>query len=124
MSMVILGAETMIKYILLSSVIFLAACGSSAEIEPVKPVEVRTLEVEKPAPVVPTVDQLRLREVKWVIITPENAEEKFAEIKRGEVVLFALTPEGYENIALNLSDIRALIEQQKKIIAIYKSQYE
>jgi hypothetical protein len=124
MSVVILGAETMIKYVLLSSVIFLVACGSSAEIEPVKPVEVRTLEVEKPAPVVPTVDQLRLREVKWVIITPENAEEKFAEIKRGEVVLFALTPEGYENIALNLSDIRALIEQQKKIIAIYKSQYE
>ncbi len=114
----------MIKYVLLSSVIFLVACGSSAEIEPVKPVEVRTLEVEKPAPVVPTVDQLRLREVKWVIITPENAEEKFAEIKRGEVVLFALTPEGYENIALNLSDIRALIEQQKKIIVIYKSQYE
>jgi hypothetical protein len=124
MSVVILGAETMIKYVLLSSVIFLVACGSSAEIEPVKPVEVRTLEVEKPAPVVPTVDQLRLREVKWVIITPENAEEKFAEIKRGEVVLFALTPEGYENIALNLSDIRALIEQQKKIIVIYKSQYE
>jgi hypothetical protein len=124
MSVVILGAEAMIKYVLLSSIVFLVACGSSAEIEPVKPVEVRTLEVEKPAPVVPTVDQLRLREVKWVIITPENAEEKFAEIKKGEVVLFALTPEGYENIALNLSDIRALIEQQKKIIAIYESQYK
>jgi hypothetical protein len=124
MSVVILGAEAMIKYVLLSSIVFLTACGSSAEIEPVKPVEVRTLEVEKPAPVVPTVDQLRLREVKWVIITPENAEEKFAEIKKGEVVLFALTPEGYENIALNLSDIRALIEQQKKIIAIYESQYK
>ena len=114
----------MMKYVLLSSTIFLAACGSSSDIEPVKPVEVRTLEVEKPAPVVPTVDQLRLRDVKWVIITPENIDEKFAEVKSGEVVLFALTPDGYENIALNLSDIRAMIEQQKKIIAIYESQYK
>lgn len=123
--MVILGVETMIKYVLLSSVVFLAACGSSGtEIVPVKPVEVRTMEVEKPAPIVPPVDQLRLRDVKWVIITPENADEKFKEIKTGEVVLFALTPEGYENIALNLSDIRAMIDQQKKIIAIYQSQYE
>ena len=114
----------MIKYVLLSSVIFLAACGSSTKIEEVKPVEVRTLEVQRPAPVVPTVDQLRLREVKWVIITPENVDEKFKEIKTGEAVFFALTTDGYENIALNLSDVRALIDQQKKIIAIYESQYK
>jgi hypothetical protein len=122
--LVILGVETMIKYVLLTSIVFLAACGSSTKIEPVKPVEVRTIEVQKPAPVVPAVDQLRLREVKWVIITPENAEEKFKEIKTGEVVYFALTTDGYENIALNLSDVRALIDQQKKIIAIYESQYK
>lgn len=122
--MAILGVETMIKYVLLPSIVFLAACGSSTKIEPVKPVEVRTIEVQKPAPVVPTVDQLRLREVKWVVITPENAEEKFKEIKTGEAVYFALTTDGYENIALNLSDVRALIDQQKKIIAIYESQYK
>jgi len=85
---------------------------------------VRTIEIQKPAPVVPTVDQLRLRKVEWVIITPENAEQKFKEIKTGEAVFFALTTDGYENIALNLSDVRALIDQQKKIIAIYESQYK
>jgi hypothetical protein len=122
-SLVVLGVETMIKYVLLLSAIFLAACGSSTKIEPVKPVEVRTLEVKRPAPVVPSVDQLSLREVKWIIITPENIDEKFKEIKTGEVVLFALTTDGYKNIALNLSDIRALIDQQNKIIAIYKSQF-
>jgi hypothetical protein len=122
--MAFLGVETMIKYVLLSSAVFLVACGSSTKIEPVKPVEVRTIEVQKPAPVVPTVDQLRLREVKWVIITPENVDEKFKEIKTGEAVFFALTTDGYENIALNLSDVRALIDQQKKIIAIYESQYK
>lgn len=114
----------MIKYAILTSALFLAACGSSTKVEPVKPVEVRTIEIQKPAPVVPTVDQLRLRKVEWVIITPENAEQKFKEIKTGEAVFFALTIDGYENIALNLSDVRALIDQQKKIIAIYESQYK
>lgn len=112
----------MIKYLLLSSGLFLVACGSTP-IEEVKPVEVRTVEVPRPAPIVPSVDQLRLRPVNWIVITPNNIEESFAKIQSGEVVLFAVTTQGYENIALNISDIRSLIEQQKKIIAIYQTQY-
>lgn len=100
----------------------ISACGAP-KVEPVAPIQVKTIEIPRPAPVVPEVDQLRLREVEWVIITPENIDQKFNEIKNGELVLFAVTADGYENIALNLSDIRAMIEQQKKIIAIYKSQY-
>jgi hypothetical protein len=114
----------MIKYLFLSGMLILAACSSSQEIETVPPVEIRTVEVPRPAPIVPDVDQLRLRNVQWIVLTPENIEEKFAQIQRGEAVLFAVTVEGYENIALNLSDIRALIAQQQRIIAVYKSQFE
>jgi hypothetical protein len=110
------------KLFLLLSILFLAACG--APIETVKPVEVRTIEISRPAPIVPAVDQLQLRPVSWIIITPNNIDEAFAKIQRGELVLFAVTAEGYQNIALNLSDIRALIEQQNRIIAVYKSQYK
>jgi hypothetical protein len=113
----------MMKYLLLASGLFLVACGSTP-IEEVKPVEIRTVEVPRPAPIVPAVDQLRLRPVNWIVITPDNIEESFAKIQSGEVVLFAVTTQGYENIALNLSDIRAMIEQQKKIIAIYQTQYK
>jgi hypothetical protein len=123
MSLALFGVEPMIKYTILSSILFLAACGY-APIEEVKPVEVRTIEVAKPAPIVPSVDQLKLRPVSWIVITPDNIEESFAKIESGEVVLFAVTTTGYENIALNLSDIRAMIEQQKRIIAIYQSQFE
>lgn len=101
----------------------ISACGTPEKIEEVKPVEVRTVEVPRPAPIVPSVDQLNLRNVDWIIITPENIDESFAKIQTGEIVLFAVTAAGYENIALNLSDIRAMIEQQKRIIAIYKSQF-
>ena len=101
----------------------ISACGSP-KVEQVQPIEVRTIEIPRPAPIVPEVDQLRLRDVNWIIITPDNIDESFAKINSGEIVLFAVTAEGYENIALNLSDIRAMIEQQTKIIAIYKSQFK
>ena len=101
----------------------ISACGSP-RVEPVAPIEVRTIEIPRPAPIVPEVDQLRLRDVEWIVITPDNIDESFSKIESGELVLFAVTTEGYENIALNLSDIRAMIDQQTKIIAIYKSQFK
>lgn len=110
------------KYILLMTFIFLAAC-SRPEVEYVAPVEVKTVEVQKPAPVVPSVDPLRLKDVQWIVITPENAEEQFSKIKNGEAVFFALTAKGYENLSLNISDIRAMIEQQQRVIAIYQRQF-
>lgn len=106
----------------ITSLLLLSAC-STPKVEPVTSVEVKTIEIPRPAPIVPSVDQLDLRPVQWVIITPENADQKFKEIKNGEYVFFALTREGYENLALNISDIRANIEQHKKIIAIYKQQF-
>ena len=101
----------------------ISACGST-RVEPVTPIEVRTIEIPRPAPIVPEVDQLRLRNVEWIVITPDNVDESFAKIQSGELVLFAVTAQGYENLSLNLSDVRALVEQQKKIIAIYESQYK
>lgn len=112
----------MMKYVIIFSMIFLAAC-SSTDVPPVTPVEVRTVEVPRPAPVVPQVDQLRLRDIEWIVITPDNIEEQFAKIQNGEVVFFALTTEGYENLSLNISDIRAMVQQQQRIIAIYQRQF-
>ena len=104
------------------SLLLLNGC-STPQVEPVTSVQVKTIEIPRPAPIVPSVDQLNLRDVKWIIITPDNIDEKFAEIKDGDLVLFALTKDGYENLSLNLSDIRMNIEQYKRIVAIYKAQF-
>lgn len=82
--------------------------------------EVRTVQVKPPKPIVPTVDQLELRGFKWLVVTPDNIDIVFDSLT-GEKVLFALTPNGYEAIALNISDVRALIQQQQEIIAIYEN---
>ena len=93
---------------------------------PVQKIEVSTTPVEKPKLVLPEADQLFLRPLDWVLITPENVEEAFESIQgRGRpVLLFGVTDKGYENLALNLSDLRAYLQQQKAIIAAYENYYQ
>jgi hypothetical protein len=108
--------------IVLTSLFLLSGCLRSQDVQTVPVVETRTVQVPRPAPIVPNVDQLRLRTVDWKIITPENVDEVFASLS-GDAVLFAVTSSGYEALALNLSDVRALVQQQQKIIAIYKQSF-
>lgn len=88
-------------------------------------VEASYTPVPKPNLVLPDADEVRMRDIEWYIITPENAEEVFAELQAdGEsVVLFGLTSSGYERISLNLSDVRAFLQQQQSIIGAYKKYY-
>ena len=60
--------------------------------------------------------------VDWFVITEENLEEKIAEIdtKTGNVVVFAITPKGYENLALGIADLRRYVKDQQAIIAYYE----
>ena len=52
-------------------------------------------------------------------------EEKLAEITAGgaPLGLFVLTGDDYENLGLNFSDIRALVQQQQAIIVAYENYY-
>tara|TARA_R110000796_G_scaffold60348_3_gene139674 strand:+ start:743 stop:1084 length:342 start_codon:yes stop_codon:yes gene_type:complete len=60
--------------------------------------------------------------VDWFVITEENLEAKIAEIntKTGNVVVFAITPKGYENLALGIADLRRYVKDQQAIIAYYE----
>lgn len=68
-------------------------------------------------------DTLSMRPVEWTIVTRDNVEEVFAELEaRGQnLALFALTADGYENLGLNFSDIRQLVQQQRAIIVAYEN---
>lgn len=60
--------------------------------------------------------------VDWFVITEQNMEEKIAEInsKTGNVVLFTITPKGYENLAIGIADLRRYVKDQQAIIAYYE----
>ena len=93
---------------------------------------VKTIEVlNRPEPKTPInielPEPLKLNEVEWIIITPENAEEvwaKLAENPKGEIVLFALNQDGYELLAKNFAEIRTAIAEHRNVIIAYKDYYE
>lgn len=89
-------------------------------------IEVSAKPVDKPELVLPNPEALNMKEVKWILITPENFEEKVAELSKNgrPVVFFALTDEGYENISMNFSSIRAYLQQQQAIIVAYENYYK
>ena len=112
-----------IKNILLLSLlaVFLTSCGSS-----VKEIQVSTVEVSKTPLGIPNLDPLQLQGVEWIIITKDNAMEIFEEIKSkgGEYSLFALTDTGYEKLALNFTDIRNRLAEQRQLLLSYQEYYE
>lgn len=98
----------------------LSACTSTP-----KRIEVSASPIERPRLELPKADELVMEEVKWVIITPENYEKVFEEIKVDgrPIMLFGITDTGYENLGKNFSAIRAFVQQQQTIIMAYENYY-
>jgi len=82
--------------------------------------------IKKPDLNLPPVDRLELRDVEWVVINEGNVEAVIARLKAsdGAFAVYALTGEGYGNLGLNFSDIRAMVQQQQAIIAAYENYYK
>jgi len=101
-------------------VLLLSSCTSMPQV-----LEVSAKPIDKPVLVLPKVDQLNMKDVKWIVVTPDNWEAAVIELKKTgrPVVLFGLTDQGYEDLGLNFSDIRALVQQQQTIIAAYEGYY-
>lgn len=107
--------------------LFLAGCSSGlTPIEPETRIEVAEVPIERPAPIVPPIDQLKLNDVEWFILTEQNYQEILQRISDSgkEPVIFGLSTAGYENLSLNISELRKVIQQQKTIIGIYEKSYE
>lgn len=89
-------------------------------------IEISAKPIDKPNLVLPPVEQLRLKDVEWVIITQDNYQEVFDKLLKDkkDPALIGLTDDGYETLSLNMSDIMRLLQQQKAIIAAYQNYYE
>lgn len=92
----------------------------------VKPIEVKTVAVEKTRLNLKDPTPLQARDVQWIVITPENAEAVFQKLRdeNMDVVIIGLTDIGYEQLSLTMAEIKNYIAQQKAIIVKYKEYYE
>lgn len=115
----------MVRHLTVSALGFLTLFLVSACSKPVEEIKVSATPVQKPELVLPYADPINLRDVKWTVINKDNYQTVFADLEKSgqPVAFFALTDKGYENLSLNLGDIRAYIQQQKAIIAAYESYY-
>ena len=94
--------------------------------EKVKPVEIQTKAVERTRLDLPMPEPLKPRSPQWILITPENVEQVWAKLreKNVDLVLFGLTDNGYEELSINIAELRNFIASQRQIIIKYKEYYE
>jgi len=74
---------------------------------------------------IPTVAQpkpLQLSDTRVFVVTKDNYDEFVKEFTEtyGDLAFVALSMKDYENLALNIADIKRYLEQQKEIILYYE----
>ena len=91
-----------------------------------KPITVSTVPVEKTPLALPDPAPLKTRPIQWIVITPDNADAVWKRIAEDDddVVVFALTADGYQQLAVTIAELRNLIATQRVIIQKYREYYE
>jgi hypothetical protein len=69
---------------------------------------------------------LTLEDIRWIIITSENAEEVFKKLEDAGIdpVLFGLTDKDYELLSKNFAQIRQKLQETNSLLEEYKKYYE
>ena len=103
----------------------ISACGVTQP-KPITITEIKSNIINRPNLILPETTQIDTKSVNWKIITPENVDKTFEDMKNSnqEMVLFALTTSGYENVSLNMAEIMRLLIEKDAIIVAYKNYYE
>ena len=106
--------------LLILTTFLISSCSSVKQLEVFK-TEVPRAKLDLPDPETPIVTEL-----DWIIITSDNAEEVFAKLKEKNIdpVLFGLTDDDYETLAVNFAQIRAYMIKQKITLDQYREYYE
>ena len=99
---------------------FLTSCST------VQKLDVFSTEVERAPLNLPNPETPKLEELRWTIITSENAEEVFAKMQEQgkDPVLFGLSDDDYELLSKNFAQIRAYMLQQGMTLEQYREYYE
>jgi hypothetical protein len=100
-----------------------AGFGFGSSVKPIeivaKPIERMPLNLAQPTP-------LKLKKIEWIVITPNNVDSVFDKLanEKQNQVLFAVTDQGYMELAMTMMEIRNFISTQRQIIIQYKQYYE
>ena len=102
--------------------LFLSGCSIGGE------KKIKLFQIEKPREKLdyPMPTALELEQIKWIIITSENAEEVFAKLEAAGIdpVLFGITDKDFQVLARNFAQIRQKLQETNNLLEEYKKYYE
>ena len=104
----------------LTLIMSLTSCSGVKKLEIFKTeVEREKLNLKKPTP-------LELEQLRWIIITSENAEEVFKKLEEQGIdpVIFGLTDKDFQLLAKNFARIRNQLKVTNDLLDKYKEYYE
>jgi hypothetical protein len=93
------------------------ACSSIKDV-----LEVKTVEIERSIPIQNRPRPLSLNDIHFYVVTEDTyaAFKQRFEKQNGVLVFYTLSVRDYETLALNMSEIRRFLDQQKQIIVYYE----
>lgn len=112
------------KKLLLPSLILTTLVLSSCTTfqKPEEKVVVQTQYVERTIDTQEPPKPVKMPDVEWYVVNETNLDEFLDRVRSdgGTVAFMAITPKGYENLAIGIGELRRYILQQKEIIAYYE----
>ena len=112
------------NYWKVSSLLLLSLVISSCSSwNPLKTIEVKTVEVERNVPLQNRPRQLNLNDIHWYVVTEENFAEfkkKFLKENGDPLVAYVISVKDYETLAIDMAEIKRYIRQALSIITYYK----
>jgi len=114
------GAKSWVKLAMIpvATVLFLSGCSRMPEPEIKTVTQVQRITV----PIVARPKPIDLVDVRVYVVNKDNLEQFVADFtaEHGEFAIVALSIDNYENLALNIADLRRYINQQTDIIVYYE----
>ena len=102
--------------------ILLLSSGCGYFKNPLKTIEIKTVEVERVIPTQNRPTAMSMNDIYFYVVTEQNFEEfkeRFVK-ENGDFLFYALSVRDYETLALNMAEIKRYIQQQKEIIIYYE----
>ena len=114
------------KLFLLVALLLVSGCsilGSGRDIPDVKPVEVVTVVKKAPMYHPPHPNNIESVPVEWTVLNPELMQAYLDDLNEGNAptnVWYALTTKGYENLSINMAEVKRYLRQVISIVKYYK----
>ena len=114
------------KLFLLVALLLVSGCsilGSGRDIPEVKPVEVVTVVKKAPMYHPPLPNNIESVPVEWTVLNPELMQAYLDDLSEGNAptnVWYALTTKGYENLSINMAEVKRYLRQVISIVKYYK----